>query len=179
MTRTSYFVASSLDGFIADAQGRLDWLFQFDDPDTTAHIARFLDGVGALAMGASTYEFLLRSGEPWAYGARPTWVFTHRTLEPIPGADLRFTQDDVEAVHREMVLAAGERDVWLVGGGRLVADFAQRGLLDEIRVAVMPVTLGAGAPLLPASLTRPFALEEVTRIARDVVELRYDLRSAR
>src|SRR5687768_11435383 len=136
MTRTTYFVASSLDGFIADAHGGLDWLLQFDDADILAHFGRFLNGVGAIAMGASTYEFLLRSERPWEYGARPTWVFTHRTLEPIPGGDLRFTQDDVEAVHRELVLAAGGRDVWLVGGGRLVADFAERGLLDEIRLAI-------------------------------------------
>lgn len=176
MARTVYFVASSLDGFIADREGRLDWLFQFDTPEVTAHIARFLDGVGALAMGASTYEFVLSHDHgPWPYGDRPTWVLTHRQLPAVPGAALRFTQGDVADSHAEMLRAAGERDLWLVGGGNLVAQYAARGLVDELRVCIVPVVLGAGAPLLPASLTRPFALRDLTRFDNGAVELRYDL----
>ena len=72
-----------------------------------------------------------------------------RVRAPVPGADIRFVQDDVRPVHQEMARAARDRNVWLVGGGELVGQFADRGLLDEVLVGIAPVTLGAGAPLLP------------------------------
>nr|WP_231980668.1 dihydrofolate reductase family protein [Tessaracoccus coleopterorum] len=88
---------------------------------------------------------------PWGYG-QPTWVFTHRQL-PIPeGADIRLTSADVREVHAEMVVAAEGRDLWVVGGGDLAGQFADAGLLDEVWVQFAPVTLGAGAPLLPRVL---------------------------
>lgn len=81
------------------------------------------------------------------------WVFTHRELPGVPGADVRFVQGDVAPEHAEMVREADGRNVWLVGGGELVGAFADRGLLDEILLGVQPVLLGAGAPLLPRRLT--------------------------
>jgi dihydrofolate reductase len=178
MTRTQYYVASSLDGFIADAEGRLEWLTPtFDRAEgVAAHYEKFIGHVGALAMGARTYEFVLGQGDAWPYAGLPTWVFTHRSLPTIDGADVRFTRDDVSAVHADMVQAAAGKNVWMVGGGHLAAQFAERGLLDELWLTVIPVTLGGGAPLLPASLRTPFALEEVTRFGMGVVELRYRLR---
>jgi dihydrofolate reductase len=80
-------------------------------------------------------------------------VFTHRDLPAIPGANLTFVQGDVRPVHAQMTEAAGGRNIWLVGGGDLVGQFADRQLLDEILLGVAPVTLGAGAPLLPRRLT--------------------------
>ncbi len=122
---------------------------------------RFFAGVGAMAMGATTYEWvlgherLLEHPERWAsfYGNTPCWVFTHRDLPSIPGAAVSFVQGEVEPVHRAMVEAARGGNVWLVGGGELVGRFADASLLDEISLGIAPVTLGAGAPLLPRRLT--------------------------
>jgi dihydrofolate reductase len=176
MSKTKYYVASSIDGFIADERDGLDWLFQFDDPAVTAHHARFLEGIGALAMGARTYEFVVRSGDAWPYASLPTWIFTHRTLPKIPGANLVFTDEAPERVHASIVAAAAGRDLWLVGGGDLVSQFAARGLLDELDVAVVPVLLGKGAPLLPIRHTRPIALLGSAPIGdKGIVELRYAL----
>ncbi|MEV4669991.1 MULTISPECIES: dihydrofolate reductase family protein [unclassified Microbacterium] len=151
---TSYYTASSLDGFIATAEHSLDWLLKQDiDQNGPMAYAEFEKSIGALAMGASTYEWVLRhtEGEPWGY-AQPTWVFTHREL-PVPdGADVRFVRGDVRAVHAEMSAAAGERDLWVVGGGELVGQFSDARLIDEIWVQYAPVTLGSGAPLLPRTL---------------------------
>ncbi len=162
MTRTIYYVAASLDGFIADPDGGLEWLFQFNDtPGVTEHYERFLEGVGALAMGASTYEFFLGEAKgTWPYANRPTWVFTHRSLPSLPGADLRFTTADVREVHRELVEAAGGKNVWMMGGGKLAAQFAEHGLLDELRLTVVPVFLGKGIPLLPMAISQPAAAPE-------------------
>jgi len=175
MTRTQYYVAASLDGYIADRDGKLDWLFAFNDAEGVAEAyQRFIADVGALAMGAATYEFVRAMGEAWPYAA-PTWVFTHRKLPGIDGADIRFTAADVGEVHREMVAAANGRNVWLVGGGNLVAQFVRRGLLDEILLSLAPVVLGGGTPLLPEAIAGRLELHGVERLGMGLVELRYDV----
>lgn len=180
MTRTQYYVAASLDGYIADRNGKLDWLFSFDDAEGVAdRYQAFMAGVGALAMGASTYEFILDMGHPWPYARTPTWVFTHRDLPRVEGADIRFTSADVADVHREMVAAAAHRNVWLVGGGNLVAQFVRRGLLDEILLSAAPVVLGGGTPLLPEAIPGQLALRGVTQLGKGLVELHYDLPRSR
>ena len=109
-----------------------------------------------MAMGSTTYEWILdhefAGKDPaewkWPYEI-PSWVFTHRQLSVVSGAPIEFTSADIAAVHEEMVAAAGNRNVWIVGGGDLAGQFADVGLLDEVIVSIAPVTLGAGAPLLP------------------------------
>ena len=162
MPKTQYYTATTIDGFIADEQNSLDWLFVVDrGTDPGSEFGEFIADVGAMAMGATTYEWILahygphEDREKWRadYGERPCWVFTHRDLPAIPGANLTFVQGDVRPVHAQMTEAAGGRNIWLVGGGDLVGQFADRGLLDEILLGVAPVTLGSGAPLLPRRLT--------------------------
>jgi dihydrofolate reductase len=176
MTRTQYYVAASVDGYIADPTGSLEWLFQFNDVPglLTDHYEGFLAEVGAIAMGAATYEFMLGQGlEEWPYPGVRTWVFTHRELPLFPDADLVLTADDVADVHARMVDAAAGRNIWLVGGGELVAQFADRGLLDEIWLGVAPVVLGGGVPVLPARLPGVLTLTDVTQFGAGFLELRY------
>ena len=179
MALTQYLVASSLDGFIADEHDNLDWLLSMPGGDDDANpYPTFIKDVGALAMGATTYEWINRHhpGE-WFYDDRPTWVFTHRELPVIAGANLTFTTDDVRDVHAAMVDAAGDRNVWLVGGGELVGQFLDHDLVDELIVSVTPVLLGAGAPLLPRRRTEPMRLLSVTPSpAQTFVHLHYSLR---
>jgi dihydrofolate reductase len=130
-------------------------------------------------MGASTYEFLLgATPDAWPYAGLPTWVFTHRRLPTPPGADVRFACDDVGAVHGEMVRCCEGKNLWLVGGGAVVAQFAGKGLLDEVLLTVAPVVLGAGSPVLPARLPDPLTLAGITRFGRGMVELRYQVGGA-
>lgn len=175
--KTQYYTAASLDGFIADQHNSLDWLFQFGQID--GDDATFFDAVGALAMGATTYSWILRheiaAGRPWPY-AQPTWVFTSRILTAIPGADVRFVRGDVRPVHRAMAEAAGGKNVWLVGGGDLVGQFHDHGLLDEVIVSVASVTLGGGAPLLPRTITTPpLRLLSATAHGDSFAQLRYEV----
>lgn len=181
---TTYLTATTLDGFIATEDNSLEWLFALEgaDLDTPADDGNpyheFIANVGALAMGATTYEWLLEHapGE-WAYDDKPTWVFTHRDLPRIEGADVRFTADDVAAVHAQMVAAAGGKDVWLVGGGDLVGQFADRDLLDEIWVSIAPLVLGSGAPLLPRRRTEAMRVLEVRHVpGGPFVHVHYSLR---
>jgi dihydrofolate reductase len=180
--KTQYYTASSLDGFIATQDNSLEWLFPLGDINATGY-PQFIARVGALAMGSATYEWMLRhvvrpdTSEPgaWPY-AQPTWVFSSRAHTPVPGASIRFVRGDVRAVHQEMRAAAGERNIWLVGGGDLVGQFHDAGLLDEVIVQVGSVTLGAGKPLLPRVITSPpLRLVAARRIGDGFAELRYEV----
>jgi dihydrofolate reductase len=182
MTRTQYYTATSLDGFIADRRNSLDWLFQFGTEMTTDY-PEFINEVGAIVMGSTTYEWILehhiRPGSdherPWDY-APPTWVMTTRALPTVKNADIRFARGDVGAVHREMAAAAGDKNIWIVGGGELVGQFHDRGLLDEIIVTIASVTLGAGAPILPREIiTPPLVLKSATMLTDGFAQLRYDV----
>ncbi|MFT4283688.1 MAG: dihydrofolate reductase family protein [Protaetiibacter sp.] len=151
---TYYYTASSLDGFIATPDHSLDWLLSRSiDEAGPMHYSAFERTIGAIAMGASTYAWLLAHGgrEKWPY-EQPVWVFTHRALEVPAGADVRAVEGDVVPVHREMTAAAEELGIWVMGGGELAGRFADAGLLDEVWVQFAPVTLGAGSPLLPRAL---------------------------
>jgi dihydrofolate reductase len=162
MSMTRYYTATTLDGFLADEANSLAWLFEVEgDVDHAEEgFPRFFADIGAMAMGATTYEWVLEyegaleHPEKWAtfYGDVPLWVFSHRDLPVVPGANITITSADVASVHAEMAKAAGDKDIWLVGGGDLAGQFAEHGLLDQIEVSVAPVTLGAGAPLLPRRL---------------------------
>lgn len=180
--KTQYYTAATLDGFIATESDSLEWLFGLGDAADTG-IEEFLRDVGALAMGASTYEWMLRHAVgpeaknpmPWPY-AQPTWVFTSRQLPAVPGADITFVRGDVRPVHAAMAEAAGGRNIWLVGGGELVGKFHDHGLLDEIIVTIGSVTLGAGKPLLPRMITDPsLRLTSARAIGPGFAELRYDV----
>jgi len=154
---TQYYTASSIDGFIADPDNSLSWLLSRDiDPHGPQHYEQFIADVGALCMGATTYQWVL-DNDPgnWAYDM-PCWVFTHRQF-PETDHDIRFTTTPVPEVHAEMVAAADGKNVWVVGGGELVGQFHDHGLLDEVWIQYAPLTLGAGAPLLP----RRIELEQI------------------
>ncbi|UUO07463.1 dihydrofolate reductase family protein [Blastopirellula sp. J2-11] len=155
--KTQYFTATSLDGYIADPDHSLEWLFQFGEEPGEEYDA-FIRDVSVLAMGSSTYEWLLRhmaaSGDAWFY-EQPTWVFTSRTLPKVDGADIRFVSGDVRPVHSQMREIAGEKNLWVVGGGELVGQFYDAGLLDDLFVQFAPVMLGSGAPLLPRKIASP------------------------
>jgi dihydrofolate reductase len=112
---------------------------------------------------------------PWPYD-QPSWVFTTRTLPPIAGADIRFVRGDVRPVHAAMVAAAAGKNLWIVGGGDLAGQFHDHGLLDELFVQVASVTLGAGKPLLPRTITNPpLRLLSVRAVGTGFAELHYQV----
>jgi dihydrofolate reductase len=178
--KTQYYTATSLDGFIADANHSLEWLFQFGDVENTSY-PQFISEVGAIAMGSSTYEWLLReqiyadeaNPQPWMY-EQPVWVFSTRELRKVAGANIQFVRGDVRPIHAAMRTAAGDKNIWIVGGGDLAGQFWEQGLLDELIVTIASVTLGSGAPLLPRAITQPpLQLLSATVYGEAMVELRY------
>ena len=177
--KTQYYAATSLDGFIATEDDSLDWLFRLGDPAETSYPS-FIAEVGALAMGSTTYEWMLRHGDTvaaqlgsaWPY-TQPTWVFSTRSLPLVENADVRMVRGDVRPVHAEMRKAAGSKNIWIAGGGDLAGQFHDAGLLTEIVVQIGSVTLGRGKPLFPRRLTTPMRLLSARQMGSGFAELTY------
>lgn len=156
MSRIVYDTAASLDGFIADGDNSLAWLFAAagDDAPDPELVPK---NASVLVEGSTTYEWVLAAEDLLAhpdrwrqlYGDTPTFVFTTREL-PVPaGADVTFVSGPVIDALAQIRAAAGAGDIWIVGGGDLAGQFFDADALDEIAVSLAPVALGAGAPLLP------------------------------
>jgi dihydrofolate reductase len=176
--RAQYYVAATIDGFIADPDGGLDWLTSMEGGAEDSY-ERFLPTVGALAMGATTYEWMLDHISEWPYDEQPTRVFTHRELRAFEGADIRFVSGPPADQLEELRAAAGDRNVWVVGGGDLASQFADAGLLDDLILTVTPTVLGEGIPLFARPLRGRPRLTGTREFASGMVELRYELPAAR
>lgn len=181
MPRFQYFVAASIDGFIATSADNLDWLLQFDGFDGgTESYEAFMAEVGCLVMGGDTYSWLLENapGE-WPYAGKPCFVFTHHEFTAVAGADITFVRGDVTEFAADFRQAAGAANTWVVGGGNMAAQFAAASLLDEIILSTIPVVLGDGKRLLPlAGPTSALELTSSRTLGRGIVESRYLLTPA-
>lgn len=150
MTRYRFFTATSLDGFLADEHDSLDWLLsQPTGEESILPYDVFVAEVGAIVTGRTTHDWVLEHDGvvegAWVF-TQPTFLFTHRAMEQRDGVT---AVSGPPAQHRSAIEAAADgKDVWIVGGGDLAAEFARAGLLDEVCVSIAPVTLGAGRPLM-------------------------------
>jgi dihydrofolate reductase len=193
VSKTQYYCAASLDGYIAESDDSLDWLLNYEgslegdgvEPSPRGEggaYEQFYEGVGALISGATTYEFVLDhiggDGE-WPYRGKPYWVLSSRELPVLKGEeiDVRIVNAKVADLYDEMITAAAERNLWIVGGGNVASQFAGEGLLDEVLVTIVPVVLGAGKPLFDRRLPGG-AMQLMGTRAFDtgMVELRYEIR---
>ncbi|MEV7662344.1 dihydrofolate reductase family protein [Paenarthrobacter sp. NPDC089316] len=178
MSTFQYYVASTIDGFIASPDDDLGWLLQFENVDgVNQGIESFMAGVGSIAMGGDTYRWLMEHAPgDWPYPTIPCWVFTHHEYSAPASSDVTFVRGDVTEFAPDLLKDAGEKNVWLLGGGDLVAQFANAGLLDEIIVTIVPVVLGAGKPLLPLKgPTPPLELVSSRILGGAAAELHYRL----
>jgi len=167
-----YYAASSLDGYIATTGGGVEWLDAFQGTGDDHGFADFYSTVDALVMGSHTYEFSLRH-PPWQAPDKPSWVFTHRDLE-IAHQSVTLTSQDPPAVMK-LIQARGLNRVWLMGGGKLAASFRMHGLISHYMIAVVPVVLGSGIPLLASGSRRDeLRLVQSTPYPSGIVQLCYE-----
>lgn len=179
-----YNAATTMNGFIADDNNSLQWLFEVAGSDEAEHdISHFLAGVSTLVMGSTTYEWLLREmdllnkPQAWidSYGDRPTWVFSSRTL-PIPeGTNITVINSSVADALPRLREAAGEGNIWVIGGGDLAGQFFDIGALDRITLTMAPVFLPAGAPTLPRRIESAQLQTSGTRQVGRFLEITFEV----
>jgi dihydrofolate reductase len=161
MTLVRYYCAATLDGYIAESDDTLDWLLNYegefegaDSDEGQGGYESFYAGIGATVMGSVTYEWVLAHGGGWPYTDKPTWVLSSRELDRPEGdrVEIRVVDGKIPDLIDEMLAAAGERDLWVVGGGNVASQFADHDLLDRVEVTIVPVVLGQGKPLFDRRL---------------------------
>ncbi len=182
-SRVTVHMLASLDGFVARKDGRVDWLETQDtyaggETLPAAAVDAFLGSIDCYVMGARTYETALgfeAKGLGWAYGDKPTFVLTHRSL-PKTRDNIQFFAGDLAVLINEQ-LRPRFRGIWVVGGGDVCGACLQLGLVDEVRYSMAPVLIGEGLRFFER-LTRDVPLHLVEAKAYDnaIVALRYDVK---
>ena len=147
MSLVRYYAAATLDGYIAESDDSIEWLTGYegsfegaDSDESQAGYEAFYEGIGALVMGSVTYEWVLAHGGGWPYAGKPTWVLSSRELAGAEGedVDVRIVDGERPDLIDEMLGAAGDQDLWIVGGGNVASQFADHGLLDRVEVTRRP-----------------------------------------
>ena len=188
MSLVRYYAAQTLDGYIAEADDSIDWLTGYegsyegaDSDEGQAGYDSFYEGIGALVMGSTTYEWVLAHVGGWPYAGKPTWVLSSRELERPEGEDLdvRVVDAEVSDLIGELRTAAAQLDIWIVGGGNVASQFADVGLLDRVEVTLVPVVLGQGKPLFDRRLRGgTMQLIEARTFSSGMVGLTYEIRGS-
>ena len=169
-------MAASLDGYIASESGDLAWLNDAMAKDEDYGFEATERRTGAYVMGANTYREVSRMG---GGGARiPTYVVTHDPTLVTKGNTELFTGDLGELVSRIRKSIPEDKDICLFGGGELVTEFVERGLIDELGVSVIPVLLGGGVPFFRRlGQWTKLELLECRHYASGIVLLNYRVRA--
>jgi len=173
MSKVVLYIAASLDGYIAGKDGDISWLAPYETEDYG--YADFLKTVGAIIMGSKTYETALAFPD-WRYQEKKTYVATGRKLEKKAGGNIQFYSGDLKQLVAE-AKAASEGNIWLVGGGQLIASFLKENLLDELILFTLPVVLGQGVPLFGDN-ARPLTFRFIKSVAypSGLVQLNYQVK---
>ena len=155
--KVTYYVAKSLDDFIAREDGDVSWLDDLGiNMEETGYDA-FFESIDALVMGRDTYDFVYNFGS-WPYGDKPTWVCTRREIIPLEGANMQTASTPGRVVEEAKTL--GINHLWLVGGGQLASSFLEANLLTHLSISEMPVRLGSGIPLFARHSLTTMPLEK-------------------
>ena len=164
------YIATSLDGYIADESGGIEWLIEADRlGEGDNGYAAFYDTVDTIVSGRRTYDQVLTLGE-WPYAGKRLIVLTNRPAAPRDGVE--FARGDVGALVRRLKGESG-KGIWLLGGADLTDSFLREGLVDEIIVTIAPILLGGGIPLFRAGRPRAKLRLIATRRFGELAQIHY------
>ncbi len=164
-----YSVAMSLDGYIAGPKGEADWIITDPDMDFGALMAQF----ETILVGRRTFETMAQAGRTTMPGLKTVVLST--TLRQNDYPEVTVIGDNAEQAVAAL-RAKSQKDIWLFGGGELFRRLLQVGLVDSVEVAIEPVLLGGGVPLLPAPADRKKLRLRSHRIYKTgIVRVEYDV----
>ena len=170
MAKIILYLAASLDGFIADQQGGVDWLTPFQSGDLG--LEAFLETIGVVVMGRRTFD-QARTFELWPYGGKRLILLTSKPVGSLPegGEVVRGEIGTIAAQLREN----DNGDVWIVGGAKTMGAFLTAGAIDRVVLHVVPVILGDGLRMFEGiGSTLPFHLEDSTLFRNGIAKLTYE-----
>lgn len=174
-----YNAATTVNGFLADDDNSLQWLFDVPGSDTAENdISTFLAQIDALVMGSTTYQWLLDALDSPTqltdnYGKRPIWVFSSRDLPIHEGTNVHVINSPVHDALPQIAETA--TNIWVMGGGDLAGQFLDAGALDQIILTMAPVFLPSGKPTLPRRVESNRLELIETRTLGQFVELTYNI----
>ena len=149
MRQVRYNVAASLDGYIAGPDGEFDWI----PHDPTVDFGSLFSKVDTVLLGRHSYLLTREQATaPWAPGTR-VYVFS-RTLRQEDHPEVTLVSEGAASAVASLRAESGEGEIWLFGGGALFASLLEAGQVDRVEVTIVPILLGGGVPLLPASVPR-------------------------
>lgn len=175
MCKTTLYIATTLDGKIARKDGSLDWLNALPNPNQIDHgYGEFLNSVGTTIMGRNTYEEIIGFGVDWPYIGKTSYVVTNnKDFKPSTPETLATSENLTDLINE--LKKKSEKDIWLIGGGQLIAAFLEKDLLDRMILTLIPNTLGEGIPLFPEIRKEVlWTLTKVEQFETGVVNLTYD-----
>ena len=168
-----YYLAASIDGYIAKSNGDVDWLAPYFIPELGFH--DFIEEIGTVAMGRATFEKILSFGQ-WPYSGKPGLIVTHR---PLPGFDADLAQASGSSADIASALAAaGPGPYWLVGGAQLAGQLLADRMITRIDHFIIPEIIGEGIPALFLQRHMPMDLIGTQTFSNGVVCLSYKPRAS-
>ena len=165
-----YYLATSLDGFIAEEDGGVTWLDKLSIDHANTGYESFYEKVDGLVMGRHTYDFIYDYGK-WPYGDKPAWVCSTREISALDGCNLQNGSEPRIAI--EEASAMGLSMVWVVGGGVLARSLLEEGLLTHISASVMPIVLGKGVGLFASLPNLVYLIQESSTAMPGFTQLEY------
>jgi dihydrofolate reductase len=175
MSKTILYIATTLDGKIARKDGSLDWLFALANPNQIDHgYADFLKGIGTTIMGKNTYNEILDFGVEWPYKGMDSYIATTDTEFQATTPETYIISSNI-ADHINKLKGQSQKDIWLIGGGQLVAYFLNNELLERMILTLIPTIIGVGISLFPDNPKETkWILSNVEKFETGVVNLTYD-----
>lgn len=159
MTKTTVFIAQSIDGYIATADDGIDWLYDIEGEGDNGYQA-FYDTIDTVIMGKRTYDLITKNVEVYPYQDKQSYVVTHQN---------NISADNIQVLNHNLeqslqtIKKQKSKGVWVVGGSQLIAYLLDIGYIDELKITTAPIILGAGIPLFkPLSNSVKLRFDKVT-----------------
>jgi dihydrofolate reductase len=149
LAKVKLYIATSLDGFIARPDGNLDWLMALPNPNNIDHdYIKFMATIGATVMGSATYKEVIGFGIEWPYPDITSYIISRNKELPISSPMTKLVTEDVKTFTGRLKTEV-EKDIWLIGGGKLITTYLNLDLIDEMILTIIPNIIGEGIPLFP------------------------------
>ncbi len=173
--KVTYYVASSLDGYIAKDDGDVAWLEELGIAIEETGYETFFAGIDGVIMGRKTYEMIVSFGQ-WPYGDKPVWVCSSNSTQAFDGCNLQVERSTATAI--QAARNSGVKHLWCVGGGSLAASILEQDFLTDVYVSIMPILLGSGIPLFaPCSSSHRLALVSQQSHKTGMLQVEYTIKS--